>query len=209
MRAQPLWMKKNLETSIDRTVYKPTCPTKYTIQVKSQTCSRQSGHAYPARLTTHDCVRVTNNCWTAICLARVGNSNSKHLINQSTYHLLPSPFSASQLKYTTTNSSVVFSFNFPPGLHDEGQCTGCYRPDFTARMKNSVTETVLLTFRGEAQFPTHHSSIISAPGIITNCAPLIVHADLHSAFIRNVTSGKSQTSCAWGCGNDIRPSSSQ
>lgn len=39
--------EKNLETSIDRTVYKPTCPTKYTIQVKSQTVDSQVMHIQP------------------------------------------------------------------------------------------------------------------------------------------------------------------
>jgi len=47
---------------------------------------------------------------------------------------------------------------------------------------------ITLTLRGVAQLSTHHSSIRASPGVITHSTPLIVHADLHSAFICYITS---------------------
>ena len=49
-----------------------------------------------------------------------------------------------------------------------------------------------LTLNRVAQLSTHHSSISIFPGFKAYSAPHIVHADLHSAFIGNVTSYKSQ-----------------
>ena len=40
-----------------------------------------------------------------------------------------------------------------------------------------------------SQLSTHHSSISTSPRVVTHSTPHIVHADLHSAFISNVTSG--------------------
>ena len=51
---------------------------------------------------------------------------------------------------------------------------------------------VLLTISRVPQLSTHHSSIHTFPGVWANNAPHIVHADLHSAFIVNVTSCQSQ-----------------
>ena len=57
---------------------------------------------------------------------------------------------------------------------------------------------MILTLSGVSQLSTHHSSISTIPGVKTHSTPLIVHADLHSAFIWNVTSCQSQlTSCTW------------
>ena len=49
-----------------------------------------------------------------------------------------------------------------------------------------------LTLSRVAQLSTHDSSISISPGFKTYSTPLIVHADLHSAFILNVTSCQSQ-----------------
>ena len=51
---------------------------------------------------------------------------------------------------------------------------------------------ILLTLGEIAQLSTHNSSISISPGVITHSSPLIVYADLHSAFICNVTSYQSQ-----------------
>ena len=48
-----------------------------------------------------------------------------------------------------------------------------------------------------SQLSTHHSSISTSPGVITHSTPHIVHANLHSAFVWNVTSCQSQTSFTW------------
>ena len=59
----------------------------------------------------------------------------------------------------------------------------------------------LLTFHRVTQLSTHHSGISASPGVITHSAPHIVHTDLHSAFIWNVTTYQPQlTSCAWSYG---------
>ena len=60
-----------------------------------------------------------------------------------------------------------------------------------------VLSLKLLTFSGVSQLSTHNSSIAAIPGVITHGAPLFVHADLHSAFIWNVTSHQSKTIWAW------------
>ena len=82
----------------------------------------------------------------------------------------------------------------------EGQCT-CLQECFTfLKWKIEVSSCFNLTLSGVSQLLTHDSSIISSPGVNTDCAPLIIHADLHSAFIWNVTSCQSQlTSCTWNC----------
>ena len=54
------------------------------------------------------------------------------------------------------------------------------------------TMHLLLTLSRVAKLLTHHSSLTISPGIITHSAPHIVHADLNSAFICNIASGKSQ-----------------
>ena len=47
-----------------------------------------------------------------------------------------------------------------------------------------------------SQLSTHHSGISFSPRAITHSTPLIVHADLHSAFILYITSCQSKlTSC--------------
>ena len=57
---------------------------------------------------------------------------------------------------------------------------------------------VILTLSGVTQLSAHHSSISTIPGVKTHGTPLIVHTDLDSAFIWNVTSCQSQlTSCTW------------
>ena len=57
-----------------------------------------------------------------------------------------------------------------------------------------------LTLNRVAQLSTYHRSISISPGFKAYSAPHIVHADLHSAFIWNVTSCQSQlTSCTWSC----------
>ena len=64
-----------------------------------------------------------------------------------------------------------------------------------------VRSITLLTICGISKLLTHYRSISAIPGIITHSTPQIVCADLHSAFIWNVTSCQSQlTSCAnsWG-----------
>ena len=54
------------------------------------------------------------------------------------------------------------------------------------------------------KFLTHYSSISTSPGVITHSAPHIVHTDLNSAFICNVTSCQLQlTSCASNCAQEI------
>ena len=67
--------------------------------------------------------------------------------------------------------------------------------------KNSKCGSVLaLTIGWVVKLSTHHCSINTSPGNSTHSAPHIVHADLHSAFIWNVTSCQSQlTSCTWSC----------
>ena len=65
------------------------------------------------------------------------------------------------------------------------------------------TKTMQQTLCGIAQFSTHYNSISSSPGVITHSTPLIVHADLHSAFTCYIASCQSQlTSCARSCMND-------
>ena len=51
---------------------------------------------------------------------------------------------------------------------------------------------ILLTLGEVAQLSTHHSGIWTSPGVITHSTPLIVHANLHSAFIFSVSSYQSQ-----------------
>ena len=56
-----------------------------------------------------------------------------------------------------------------------------------------------------AQLSTHDSSINTSPGVITHSTPLIVYADLHSAFIGNVTSCQLYlTVCTWSCKWNIK-----
>ena len=58
----------------------------------------------------------------------------------------------------------------------------------------------VLTLSRVSKLSTHHSGITTAPGVITHSAPHIVHTDLHSALIGNVTTNQSQlTSCARSC----------
>ena len=58
----------------------------------------------------------------------------------------------------------------------------------------------MLTLSGVSQLSTHHSGISNSPEVITHSAPHTVHADLHSAFVCNVSSCQSQlTSYTWGC----------
>ena len=59
---------------------------------------------------------------------------------------------------------------------------------------------MLQTLGGISQLSTHHSSFSDSPGVKTHSTPHIVHADLHSAFILNVTSYQPQlTSYTWNC----------
>jgi len=58
----------------------------------------------------------------------------------------------------------------------------------------------MLTLSGVSQLSTHYSGISNSPEVITHSAPHTVHADLHSAFVCNVSSCQSQlTSYTWGC----------
>ena len=60
--------------------------------------------------------------------------------------------------------------------------------------------SLFLTFSRVSKLSTHHSGISTVPGVITHSAPHIVHTDLHSALIGNVTSPQSQlTICARSC----------
>ena len=57
-----------------------------------------------------------------------------------------------------------------------------------------------MTLSAVAQLSAHHSSISISPEVITHSTPLIVNADLYSAFISNVTSYQSQLAlCAGSC----------
>ena len=57
-----------------------------------------------------------------------------------------------------------------------------------------------LTLCKISQLSTHNSGISTFPGVITHSTPLIVHADLNSAFIGYVTSCQPQlTSCTRNC----------
>ena len=58
----------------------------------------------------------------------------------------------------------------------------------------------VLTLSRVSKLSTHHGGITTAPGVITHSAPHIVHTDLHSPLIGNVTTNQSQlTSCARSC----------
>ena len=57
-----------------------------------------------------------------------------------------------------------------------------------------VLSQKLLTLSGISQLSTHNSSIIAIPRVITHSTPLFVHADLHPAFVWNITSCQSETS---------------
>ena len=60
-----------------------------------------------------------------------------------------------------------------------------------------------LTLSGVSKLPTCHSSISTAPSIITHSTPHIFYTNLHSPFIWNITSNQSQrASCAWSCIDD-------
>ena len=81
----------------------------------------------------------------------------------------------------------------------EGQCT-CWQNMKYDISNKCVHISDLHTLSGVAQVSTHHCSISSSPGVSTHSTPHIVHADLHSAFIWNVTSCQSQlTICARSC----------
>ena len=54
------------------------------------------------------------------------------------------------------------------------------------------------TLTGISQLSTHHSSIRTSPGVITHSTPQVTYTNLHSAFICNVSSCKSQLAiCTW------------
>ena len=55
-----------------------------------------------------------------------------------------------------------------------------------------------MTLSGVSHLSTHHCSISTSPEVITHSAPLIVNADLYSAFISNVTSYQSQLALCTG-----------
>ena len=63
-----------------------------------------------------------------------------------------------------------------------------------------VHSTMLTLSQWVTQLLTHHRSISTSPGVITHSTPQVVYADLHSAFIGNVTSCQSYlTVCTWSC----------
>ena len=67
-----------------------------------------------------------------------------------------------------------------------------------------ITFFIILTLEYVAQLSTHHNGIRASPGVITHSTPLIVYADLHSAFICHITSCQSQlTICTWSCSNAL------
>ena len=62
-----------------------------------------------------------------------------------------------------------------------------------------IRKSLSNTLSGISELSTHHSGIITTPGVITHCAPHIsTNTDLHSPFIWNVASCQLQlTSCTW------------
>ena len=102
--------------------------------------------------------------------------------------LIASAIDALQLDGTNTSTKLSTA---------EGQCTCWQKYDVS---NNCVHISDPHTLSRISQLPTHNCSINSSPGASTHSTPHIVHADLHSAFIWNVTSYQSQlTSCARSC----------
>ena len=67
---------------------------------------------------------------------------------------------------------------------------------FTDCPKNKFKS--VLTSCGVLQLSAHHCGIISVPGVVTHCAPVVVVAHLHTTLVLVITSHKSHVSLTAG-----------
>ena len=94
-----------------------------------------------------------------------------------------------QVDWTNTITKVSIS---------EGYCICCYDNTSYLKCAPAAVPQNIRTLSGVSQLSTHHSSIITSPGVIAHSAPQVTYTNLHSAFIWNISSCKSQLAiCTW------------